>query len=184
MRDRSWSSPEMSAVSFMKSDWMGCWDKYVAWVSIERGRNQSGKKVKGQNYPCSRQWRPTGLWYVETPSFSKQSAHKWLWGCQPYAPSYPCNSPWSPIRLWDPVAPTFSRQLTDGGEVVSLTRQAPFAPRKIPGTHCYLILQHPVPLDLHCFWFLSGTTILIFAFLWHQFTFYFLKSLLKYFTCR
>jgi hypothetical protein len=26
-------------------------------------------------------------------------------------------------------------RLTDGGEVVSLTRQLPFTPRKIPGTH-------------------------------------------------
>jgi hypothetical protein len=26
-------------------------------------------------------------------------------------------------------------QLTDGGEVVSLTRRPPFTPRKIPGTH-------------------------------------------------
>jgi hypothetical protein len=27
-------------------------------------------------------------------------------------------------------------RLTDGGEVVSLTRRPPFTPRKIPGTHC------------------------------------------------
>jgi hypothetical protein len=26
-------------------------------------------------------------------------------------------------------------RLTDGGKVVSLTRQPPFTPRKIPGTH-------------------------------------------------
>jgi hypothetical protein len=26
-------------------------------------------------------------------------------------------------------------RLTDGGEVVSLTRRRPFTPRKIPGTH-------------------------------------------------
>jgi hypothetical protein len=26
-------------------------------------------------------------------------------------------------------------RLTDGGEVVSLTRRPPFTPRKIPGTH-------------------------------------------------
>jgi hypothetical protein len=28
-------------------------------------------------------------------------------------------------------------QLTDGGEVVSLTRRPPFIPRNIPGTHFY-----------------------------------------------
>jgi hypothetical protein len=27
------------------------------------------------------------------------------------------------------------KRLTDGGEVISLTRQPPFTPRKIPGTH-------------------------------------------------
>jgi hypothetical protein len=34
-------------------------------------------------------------------------------------------------------APTFSldNRLTDGGKVVSLTRQPLFTPRKIPGTH-------------------------------------------------
>jgi hypothetical protein len=34
-------------------------------------------------------------------------------------------------------------QVTDGGEVVSLTRQLPFTPRKIPGTHfSYMLSQH------------------------------------------
>jgi hypothetical protein len=27
--------------------------------------------------------RPIGLWDVETPTFSRQSAHRWQWGCQP-----------------------------------------------------------------------------------------------------
>jgi hypothetical protein len=27
-----------------------------------------------------------GLWDVEAPTFYRQSANKWLWGCQPYAP--------------------------------------------------------------------------------------------------
>jgi hypothetical protein len=41
--------------------------------------------------------------------------------------------------------PIFSRQsaLTDGGEVVSLTHQQPFTPRKIPGTHLCLRLSRP-----------------------------------------
>jgi hypothetical protein len=38
-------------------------------------------------YPCNRPWRPIGLWDVEAPTFSKQSAHRWWWGCQPYAPA-------------------------------------------------------------------------------------------------
>jgi hypothetical protein len=35
---------------------------------------------------CNRPWRPIGLWDVEDPTFSRQSTHRWRWGCQPYAP--------------------------------------------------------------------------------------------------
>jgi hypothetical protein len=40
-----------------------------------------------KSYPCNRLRRPTGLWDVEAPIFSKQSAQRWGWGCQPYAPA-------------------------------------------------------------------------------------------------
>jgi hypothetical protein len=43
--------------------------------------------VKRQSYSCNRPWRPIGLWDVEDPTFSRQSAHRWRWGCQPYAPA-------------------------------------------------------------------------------------------------
>jgi hypothetical protein len=37
-------------------------------------------------------------------------------------------------------------RLTDGGEVVSLTRRPPFTPRKIPGTQlCYRLNRSPGP---------------------------------------
>jgi hypothetical protein len=39
------------------------------------------------SYPCNRPWRPIGLWDVEVPTFSRQSAHRWRRGCQPYAPA-------------------------------------------------------------------------------------------------
>jgi hypothetical protein len=42
-------------------------------------------KVKGKSYPCNRPWRPIGLRDVEASTFSRQSAHRWRWGCQPYA---------------------------------------------------------------------------------------------------
>jgi hypothetical protein len=32
-------------------------------------------------------WRPIGLWGVDAPTFSRQSAHRWRWGCQLYAPA-------------------------------------------------------------------------------------------------
>jgi hypothetical protein len=40
-----------------------------------------------QSYPCNRPGRPIGLWDVEAPTFSRQSAHRWRWGCQLYAPA-------------------------------------------------------------------------------------------------
>jgi hypothetical protein len=30
---------------------------------------------------------PVRLWDVEVPTFSSQSAHRWRWGCTPYAPT-------------------------------------------------------------------------------------------------
>jgi hypothetical protein len=36
-------------------------------------------------HPYNRLWRPIALWDVEAPIFSRQSAHRWRWGCQPYA---------------------------------------------------------------------------------------------------
>jgi hypothetical protein len=44
--------------------------------------------------------------------------------------------PWKPLGLREVEAPTFSDiRLTDGGKVVSPTRQPLFTSRKIPDTH-------------------------------------------------
>jgi hypothetical protein len=51
-----------------------------------RCRGDSYRKIK-KNYTCNRPWRPIGLWDVEAPTFSRQSAHRWRWGCQPHAPA-------------------------------------------------------------------------------------------------
>jgi hypothetical protein len=32
-------------------------------------------------------WNPIGLWDVEDRTFSRKSAHRWRWGCQPFAPA-------------------------------------------------------------------------------------------------
>jgi hypothetical protein len=37
--------------------------------------------------PCNRPWSPIGLRDVEAPTFSRQSAHRWRWGSQPYVPA-------------------------------------------------------------------------------------------------
>jgi hypothetical protein len=39
------------------------------------------KKVKPS---CNGLWRPMRLWDVEAPTFSRQSAHRWRWGCHPH----------------------------------------------------------------------------------------------------
>jgi hypothetical protein len=51
--------------------------------------------------PCNRPWRPIGLLDVEAPTFSRQSAHRWRWGCQSYAPAslYPQEDPWFSFLL-------------------------------------------------------------------------------------
>jgi hypothetical protein len=55
--------------------------------NVRRGpKAPSGGKLS-QSYPCNRAWRPVGLWDVAAPTFSRQSAHRWRWGCQLYAPA-------------------------------------------------------------------------------------------------
>jgi hypothetical protein len=48
------------------------------------------------------------------------------------------------MGLRDVEAPTSDNKLTDGGEVVRLTRRPPFTPRKIPGTP-YLLEAESTP---------------------------------------
>jgi hypothetical protein len=40
-----------------------------------------------ESFTFNRPWGLTGLWDVEVATFSRQSAHKWRWGCQPYEPA-------------------------------------------------------------------------------------------------
>jgi hypothetical protein len=42
---------------------------------------------KRQSYLCNSPWGPIWFWDVENPTFSRQSPHRWRWGCQPYAPA-------------------------------------------------------------------------------------------------
>jgi hypothetical protein len=41
-----------------------------------------------QHISCKRRpWRPTGLWYIDAPTFSSQPVHRSRCGCQLYAPA-------------------------------------------------------------------------------------------------
>jgi hypothetical protein len=44
-----------------------------------------GLRPRSYSYSYNRPWRPIELWDVKDPKFSRQAAHKWRWGCQPYA---------------------------------------------------------------------------------------------------
>jgi hypothetical protein len=51
-----------------------------------RSKGQCG--LKGfWSCPSDRPWRPIGLWDVEAPTFSRQSAQRWRWSFPPYAPA-------------------------------------------------------------------------------------------------
>jgi hypothetical protein len=82
--------------------------------------------------------RPIGLWDVEDPTFSRQSAHRWQWDCQPYAPAviYPpvrflvLNS----TRSW--VDPTAIVRLEGLGELKNPMTSSRFEPAT-----CRLVAQ-------------------------------------------
>jgi hypothetical protein len=58
------------------------------------------KWLKGKAIPINGPWKSIGLWDVEAATFSRQSAHRWLWG-QPYAQaaSYPQENSWYSFLL-------------------------------------------------------------------------------------
>jgi hypothetical protein len=48
---------------------------------------QTKQSKKSKAIPVNRLWKPIGLRDVEDRTLSRQSAHRWRWGCQPYAPA-------------------------------------------------------------------------------------------------
>jgi hypothetical protein len=50
---------------------------------------------------CNSLWRSIGMRDVKAPTFSRQSANRWRWGCQPYAPAalYPQQDSWYSFLL-------------------------------------------------------------------------------------
>jgi hypothetical protein len=52
------------------------------WALFRCNMHVKNEKV---NYPCNRSWKTIGLWEIETPTFSRQSAHRCGWRCQTYA---------------------------------------------------------------------------------------------------
>jgi hypothetical protein len=75
----------------------------VVWI-VKQNRSVIHRPIStiiNISHPCNRPWRPIGLWEVEAPTFSRQSAHGWWWGCQPYAPAalYPQEDSWYSFLL-------------------------------------------------------------------------------------
>jgi hypothetical protein len=54
-----------------------------------------------RSYLCNRPWRLIGLRRWGSHIFSRQPAHRWRWGCQPYAPAtlYPQEDSWYSFML-------------------------------------------------------------------------------------
>jgi hypothetical protein len=66
--------------------WRGCYCIYVVSLATLLVYIYIYIYLK-RSYPHNRPWRPIGLWDVKDPTLSRQSAHRWLWSCQPYAPA-------------------------------------------------------------------------------------------------
>jgi hypothetical protein len=57
------------------------------WIGEQIYWPLTGKKKKGKAIPITGREGPQGLWDVEDPTLSRQSAHRWRLGCQPYTPA-------------------------------------------------------------------------------------------------
>jgi hypothetical protein len=82
------------------------------------------------SYPSYRPWRPIGLWDVEAPTFSSQSAHRWWWDCQPYAPAalYPPRRFLVPISVRGWVNPRAIVRLEGLGQSENLVTSSGLKP--------------------------------------------------------
>jgi hypothetical protein len=56
------------------------------WCYIPEDITLQQFTCKKKRCPCNRSWRSIGVWDIEAPTSSTQSAHRRRWGCQPYAP--------------------------------------------------------------------------------------------------
>jgi hypothetical protein len=126
---------------------LGTSSRWVPQLLYPWGKSPPGHWIGGYVRPT------TGLDDVESrKSFTCRDPNSDLSAVQPVVSSYtdcniqahvcksyPCNRPWRPIGLWDVEAPTFSldMRLTDGANIVSLTRRLPFTPHE---DSCYSFL--------------------------------------------
>jgi hypothetical protein len=76
----------------------GLWVKYWNFKAGGTYSNHWTYRIRmiRQSYTCNRLPRPRGLWEVEAPIFSRQSANRWWWGCQPS-----CRPPFTPRTIPD-----------------------------------------------------------------------------------
>jgi hypothetical protein len=74
---------------------------YPSHIPSSRNRSFTILQCKRYSYPCNRSWRAIGLRDIEAPTSSRQSAHRWRWGYQPYARSalYPQEDSQYSFRL-------------------------------------------------------------------------------------
>jgi hypothetical protein len=56
------------------------------WMN-EKRMATNHRRIIIKNYPQNRPRSSIGLWDIKDPTLSKQLAHRWRRGCQPYAPA-------------------------------------------------------------------------------------------------
>jgi hypothetical protein len=84
----------------MEQQWYRDKQRITEGTPIEIGPPQK-KENRRWRYLCKRPWRPISLWDVKAPTLSRKSAHRWLWGCQPHAPTviHPHEDSWYSFLL-------------------------------------------------------------------------------------
>jgi hypothetical protein len=86
--------------TIVSSSCSACKTRFSETLQISQGAHRSDICTRLPTFPMytiyKRPWRPIRLWDVEPPTFSRQSAHRWRWGSQPYAPAalHPQEDSW------------------------------------------------------------------------------------------
>jgi hypothetical protein len=98
--DKGYKQHLFCAETLKMAIWNTEWDGWKVKATLPHAL-QTYEGKKGKRYSCNKPWRPTGLWDVEVLTFSRQSAHRWRWGCQPCAPAspYPQEDSWYSFLL-------------------------------------------------------------------------------------
>jgi hypothetical protein len=98
--------------------------------------------------PCNKPWRPIRLWDVEAPKFSKQSANRWRWDCQSYAPAALCP-PGIFVVLFSVTKMSTPQGHSAAGKINSIEQENPMTTSEME-LATFRIVAVPQPISLPC----------------------------------